>query len=235
LQWCGVFLRYNLWVLPILLLFCSVGLNAVRRKPYGAIVTVAVLSVIAFASPLPGIYWKPNNFMNAPSFQLAFTQPAQRAWLASIGDRAPEFFRRLAEEPGGLIVETPWLGVNLSVFNGQLQAIHRHPVAIGFLDDWGPGWFPLWHPDLHFRNFVKATDLAEMQRRGARYLVIHKHLRNEVEHLLPWKMPEGYPAPSLEKYEARWWATLGAPIYEDRWIRVHAVPPADPHLAGPDP
>ncbi len=219
--------RYNLWSLPLVLLFVAVGSCGLFRGRWRWLGLSSAL-LLAGSSPLWATYRMPNNFTNQQRYQLEFVFPGySQSRDRQLLERASTVYQWLAEQPPDtMVVETPWYHYNSAVFYGNLQHRHRKAVLIGILDQKVQGWLPLSDSRLRFRNFLPATDVPQLRARGVDYLIVHQDLMAETAEL-------GFLLPDVSAHDLTqptrvWLEELGPPIREDRWIQVYAVRPTPP-------
>ncbi len=226
-----IFVRYNLWVLPILLFFFSAGVTTLGRGPWKLLPTAAALGILGWFSPLAKICGEGGSFMNHPRFQQDFVVSEfseKKHWF--LRNRATFAYHALAHDPEDcLILEVPWYFYAGSIFQPDVQRIHRKRVAMGILDQPVPSWLPV--NELHtprllrFRNNILATDCDGLRRRGVKYLFVHKRLREEIAHMGCVLGPD--PDWDVESCDKIWLKAFGNPIFEDRWVRVYLVSPVE--------
>lgn len=228
-QYGHVFARYNLWSVPLLLLFLSVTLNSIKlpsgmriRTPVFLLTNSIVLSLLFFIGPVPKIYYTPNNFLNSNIFTEIEYAPGFTRFRLNRGRISP-FYMHLGESDQVFsIVETPWYF--MSPYNRLpiYQRFHRKRVVIGFvsalvkrytkseisLDD---------RERYSFRHFIDVTKKEDILDRGIRYIILHKDLKNEPYLKLKKKVID--VSPVIRKLKADY----GDPVFEDRDIMVFSV------------
>jgi hypothetical protein len=225
-QWIqhpGVYARYLLPALPLVLLFLAEGAVACMeplRQPLarGAAI-LAGGALLWWAGPMPGYMYNPNQFMGHLRFQYDY-DPAHNPYVQEIPrDPVPDFYRWLARQPPRTLtlVEAPWrLESNFNP-HPWYQELHRQYVKIGLVTpvcgvrDFGE--YPASVRALRMRELVHLSEILAGKSYGADYLVMH---------LKAWKTPPDaeveWPdvAACLPAIRQR----LGFPIYGDDQIVV---------------
>lgn len=220
--------RYLLPVLPYLLFWIACGLGlpwsearateeGLTRSALAALLLAALLFFGPFADR---DRWR-SSFQHHNDF-VAFYAP--RVLLAP--EAAPDFYRRLAAEPGsGAVIEYPWLAVwaaNRSFY--AYQAIHRRRVLVSTPQRL------LFRPPAALRNAV-APDPAALCRSGARYLILHANVGREEDRVasaagravrepVVSRRMRRQLRDMADALSGRLAAAWGAPIYADGWLEV---------------
>ncbi len=186
-----VFLRYNLWAVPVFLLFIAIVLDRLlrplRTEAGFAAALVAVAAALLALGPIPGIYGHVNSWTNHGIFQYAYDAANPFSYVPDrVPVRIPEFYRRLANEPEGslVIAEAPWFYEwhnNLLPF---YQKVHRQWVKAGYLGNFcqqpGARWRqPPRAKQLSFRNTVDISIPKAVGMHGIDYVVLHKDMKAE--------------------------------------------------------
>jgi hypothetical membrane protein len=231
-QWIhhpGVYARYLIPALPFLLLFLAEGAVAcvvsLRREASQAAAIAAACCVLVWAGPIPGYFYRPNQFMGHLRFQYDY-DPAHNPYVLEIPrDPVPAFYQQLARQaPRTLtLIEAPWrLESNFNP-HPWYQEIHRQYVKIGLVTpvcgerDFGE--YPATVRAIRMRELVHLSEILKGKSYGADYLVMH---------LKAWKTPPDaeveWPdvASCLPQIEAK----LGAPVYRDDQIVVYGLKPS---------
>jgi hypothetical protein len=224
-----VLVRYNLTLVPILLLFAAVGLarlsDSLRRAGLGVlggIPAAAVCVLLLYFGPLPEIHYRANNWTNHGMFQYAYARDTLWAYPFLRPPDVSVFYRQLAERPAASvrIVEVPvhyeWQKNPYPYY----QRLHRQPMLAGMVDDVRPtprvGEIPLARTGLRFRNLVHVADHVGLLRRGITFVVFHKDLEEEV--------PGGSFEPlGIPRWIEHYRRVYGAPSHEDRMLVVFDV------------
>jgi hypothetical protein len=218
--------RYLLPVLPYLLFWIACGLGmpwsgaGLARFARPAFATLFLAALFFFGPFADRDRWR-SSFQHHNDF-VAFYAPRVR--LAP--EAAPDFYRRLAAEPGaGAVIEYPWLAVweaNRSFY--AYQAIHRRRVLVSTPQRL------LFRPPAALRNAV-APDPAAFCRSGARYLILHTDVDRE-EDRIARAAGRAVREPVVSRrmrrqlrdmasaLSGRLAAAWGAPIYDDGWLEV---------------
>ncbi len=219
-----VFARYNIFLIPVLLLTMSVLLGEVEtrissllRWYQSGFLSAAVVLLLVYAGPIRQVYYYPNNWTNHALFQYFYelSKPGNLYSYLTTPYRIPEFYQRLSEQPAGslLLLEVPWFYEWNNNFYPHYQRVHRQKMLVGFVDDpasWTrPGEYPRHDYRMRFRNFVHVSDRKKIQRAGVRYVVFHKELAVELPYLISAVAPEVIHW--VEEYRSR----FGEPVYED--------------------
>ena len=228
-QYGHIFARYNLWSVPLFLLFLSVSLNSLKlpvttwlRTPIFLLTNAIILSLLFFMGPIPKIYYTPNNFLNSNIFTDIEIAPEFTRYGLNRG-RISSFYMHLgkSDQPFS-IVETLWYF--MSPYNRLpiYQRFHRKNVVIGFvstlvkrytksevnLDD---------RQRYSFKHFVDVTKKENVLGRGVRYIILHKNIQNEpCLHL-------NKTAIDVTSVILQLNADYGDPVFEDRDIMVFSV------------
>jgi len=217
----------------------------------------AICSVEFARGPLPNTLMHGGNFMHHAAYQESFQFDGTRAFssvhrppLNVTSESLPDFYTHLpptksAAEDG--VIEYPFLlGHNYChAYFAQLH--HGRPVWGAYVGD--PALFdpPLTYicgqsspgsvarvmtipAAFQFRRFVDLRDANAIKATRARFLVVHMRPACEISGGTNCSDSIGYAetdSPYLFRLAAALEQTLGAPIYEDQWIRVfdlHAMP-----------
>jgi len=218
-----VFARYVAFALPFALLGLALAIAelgrvrvAGRAWPVPLVAGSLLVAALTATGPLPIAYAMPDNFTAHPEY----LDPAAPASVPAV----PEFYRRLRDEPGDFaIVEAP-LRNSPDLFPYHVyQRLHGKRVRIGFvgslLDPPEADEFPLDPAHADFRTFVDVASPESLRRSGARYLVMHRDLGQELG--LPGLRFDLRSA--IDAYARR----FGAPVYEDALLAVFPLPPPD--------
>jgi hypothetical protein len=228
-QWIhhpGVYSRYLLPALPLLLLFVAEGamacLELLRWRWLQAALAVVFAGLLWWAGPMPDYLYRPNQFIGHLRFQYDY-DPVHNPYVLEIPrDPVPEFYRQLAQRsPRTLtLIEAPWrLESNFNP-HPWYQEIHRQYVKIGLVTpvcgvrDFGE--YPATVTALRFREFVHLSNVLAGKSYGADYLVMH---------LKAWKTPPDAEVdwPDVVSCLPAIEATFGAPIYRDAQIVVFDI------------
>ena len=222
-----VFARYVAFALPFALLCLALALAelgrlrvAGRAWPLPLAAGAFLVAALTATGPLPVAYSMPDNFTAHPEY----LDPAAPTSVPAV----PGFYQRLRDEPGDFaIVEAP-LRNSPDLFPYHVyQRLHRKRVRIGFvgslLDPPDADEFPLDPDRAAFRTFVDVASPEALRASGARYLVMHRDLGQELG--LPGLRFDLQPA--IDAYARR----FGPPVYEDPLLAVFLLPPPD----GPPP
>jgi len=219
-----VYARYHLWLFPVFLLFLSVGAVSMGRGRWRAGAVIAVAATLVWFSPLPSTYSLPNNFTNHRRYRADYFYGSHWPHITlAIQQKASFFYHLLAkEERTCSVVETPWYPLSYAMPLPDYQRLHRKPVVAGVLDPSACGWLPVADDRrLRFHQMVDASQADHLRSRGIKYLILHKDLKGEVLHLGGVFGPE---IPSdIAAHDRSWRKEFGAPVYEDRWLRVFLV------------
>ncbi len=225
-----VLARYSLPLLPVFLVCAAVGLvaldglgrRAVPAYPHGALPAAAVVLLFGLG-PLPAIYYYPNNWTNHALFQYEYDESSPYSYVGAVRPRrVSPFYRQLAAHPAGalLIVEAPWYYAWHENPYPFYQAVHRQRMQVGFvgaLDRFvRPGELPILGSGIRPHNAVHVADAAKLRKRGVRYVIFHRSLRDEL------------PLPPNEAIDVGDWirryaGEYGPPVYEDADITVFDV------------
>jgi hypothetical protein len=169
--------RYLLPVLPFVLLWVAHALGRPWVKGGGCLETAAqrnaarfFILLLLWAGPLRQAGFRQSSFLHHNDF-VSFYAPLATMAPPSV----PGFYRRLADLPGGAVVEYPWptewrFGRSFYVY----QRLHGRRVLVS-----APFDLPR-DPRLAFRNEV-APEPAALLASPARYLIVHLRLPAEEE------------------------------------------------------
>ncbi len=227
IQHAQVLSRYAAPIAPFLLLFVAEGvvgvLTRMRATALPALCAGACLAGLFAAGPMPGWYYRPNQFMGHALFQFdydAHTNPY--VTLLQLGPVSP-FLRDLAAKPPGSVtlIETPARAQSNYMPDPWLQRMHRQNVKYALAapvcgsGDWDE--YPYSATGDRFARMGRLADILEGATWGADYLVMRLH---------PWTLPPGkdfpWPVawPDMPACVARVEQRLGAPAYRDDRIVV---------------
>lgn len=229
-----VLVRYNLLLLPILLLFAASGLTTLDEMIMGTLglaprgLTAALVCGLLFwLGPLPTTYYWPNNWTNHALFQYAYDETSPYSYTSILAPRKiSAFYDALGRLPAGSIriIEAPWYYQWHRNPYPLYQRRHRQWMAIGFLGEAlahakRDAELPLPKRGLSFRNFVSVVDAFE--RLHVRYMVVHKNLNEEI--------PSTAPSTTIDvsSFVKRCRGSYGEAIYEDESIMVFDVAAAN--------
>ncbi|HVR19064.1 MAG TPA: hypothetical protein VMS65_05195, partial [Polyangiaceae bacterium] len=191
-----------------------------------------VVSVAVFLSPLPrNLSIVPNNFKQHSAFAEYYSdwnprRVARSDFFGEIDARRsvdiPAFYKRLARKKRACrLLEYP-----LDVHDEYdpyyfYQFRHGCEVLIGFSRGERVGRIlnvDETHEKLRFRRAIWVDDLSRVRASGADFLVVHLNVRHEVE---------GRARPTVSRETRRVLtfleSRLGAPMYEDRYLRVFRI------------
>jgi hypothetical protein len=166
------------------------------------------------------------------SFYSDFTPAGFRLVTTIRADEISPFYRTLGQQPGNRpIVEYPMLiGDHFNPLY-YYQYFHRRPVIVGYATDvtlarglaagniFGNTYIDQvmtlasGRSKLKFHNLVSMDDLADMRRRGAEYVILHKMFEAQLSAVAS-------PPPDLERLWLGYRKSLGPPAYEDDHIAV---------------
>jgi hypothetical protein len=215
-----VLARYNLVLLPLLLLWVAVGgLRLAQRLPHpvltssGVLAGAAVIVLLLFLGPLPEIYFWPNNWVNQGVFQYDYDQ--SRLFETHLPEEIPPFYAELSRRDRGsdLVLEAPW-NYNWHYFP-YYQKLHGQHTVIGFVGDgFRFGEVPLDRSSFRFVNGLHLDNPEEVLDRGVSLVVFHKNLIDEMPGPFPQQPVD--MSPWISKYAE----AFGAPVYEDEYVTV---------------
>lgn len=168
------FTRYNLVVLPILLLWVAAALTlpwsrrGALRVLQGGLATAFVLALV-LTSPLLQPAYRTSDFTHHKDF-LGFYAP--RGQLA-VADVSPFYLQLASGERSGAVLEYPWhTSWRLSRTPYILQLIHHQPVYVA------PMQGMLWDSRLDFRKMIPGRPRVFLKS-PARWLLIHPDFGSE--------------------------------------------------------
>jgi hypothetical protein len=225
-----VLVRYLLPVLVVLLLATALGLSHLdgwlaSKLPWkrGLLACGVPIVLLAFG-PLRDVLHHPNQWTNHAWFQYQYSAEARKSYETNVitPSRIPAFYAQLAlREPGSLlIVEAPWNYQWVCVEFAVFQRIHRQRMLIGFVyhspESVRQDELPLGR-QYAFRNFAHIGDLDHLRRRGVDFVVLHKHLREEL------RSPFGNKEPDMALWIAIYKEHCGEPVFDDEDISVFAL------------
>lgn len=229
IQHAQVLVRYAAPILPFLLLFVAEGLGALLERigaRSAALLASLVIAALAFAGPLPGIMYWPNQFMGHEIFQFDYdARENPYATLLQLGP-VPAFFSELAKRPPGSVtlIETPMRAVSTYMPDPWYQQIHRQnvkyalasPVCLaGNWDEYSDA-----ATGDRFHRMVRLGGILDGANYGGDFLVLRLH---------PWKLPHDMiplwpdPYPDMVACAGIVAAKLGAPVYRDDQLIVFAL------------
>ena len=228
-----VLARYLLVCLPLAFLAVAAGAAAVlepigRRLPAGPWVAAAVaLAALAALGPLPRALEYPNSFVGNHLYFFEFDERENAVAAALRPGPIPDFYRQLAAQPRGslTLLEAPWRYE--SIFNRLpvFQEVHRQKVKVGMVGGVCPPGGRAEEPRRFANGFENVVDLAkpaDVLRREADYLVLHRVL--ELPNLSgPWLLPGGRALPDVAPCMERFRASFGQPVFEDATVTVFAL------------
>jgi len=226
IQHAPVLARYAAPMLPFLLLFVAEGLAGVvarlRAGPAAGLAAIA-LAALAASGPLPGWYYRPNQFMGHAVSQFDY-DPAANPYstLLQLGPVSP-FLLDLATKPPGSVtlVETPARALSNYMPDPWLQRLHRQNVKYALaspvcgVGEWDE--YPYTASGDRFTRMARLADILDGASWGADYLVLR---------LQPWTLPPGedfpWPVawPDMPACVDTVAARLGGPVYRDEQIAV---------------
>jgi len=228
-QYGHIFARYNLWSVPLFLVFFSVFLNSLKlpatmwfRTPVFLLTNAIILSLLFFMGPIPKIYYTPNNFLNSNIFTDIEIAPEFTRYGLNRGRISPFYMHLGKSDQPFSIVETPWYF--MSPYNRLpiYQRFHRKDVVIGFVSTlvrrYTKSEVNLYDRQRYsFKHFVDVTKKESVLASGVRYIVLHKNIQNEPYLHLKKRAIDATPV--ILKLNADY----GDPIFEDRDIMVFSV------------
>ena len=215
-----VLARYNLVILPLLLMWVAVGCFRLARwlpRPFrvssGAPVAAVVILLLLLLGPLPEIYFWPNNWANQGVFQYDYDQ--SRLFESHRPEEVPSFYSELARREGGseLVLEAPWY-YNWHYFP-YYQRLHGQHTVIGFVGNgFRAGEVPRDFTRFRFVNSIHLDDPEELLNRGVSLVVFHKKLHEE--------MPGTFSQQPVDmtRWIAKYSGVFGAPVYDDEFVTV---------------
>ena len=215
-----VLARYNLVLLPLLLLWIAVGcLRPAQRLPHpartysGVLAAAGVIVLLLFLGPLPEIHFWPNNWVNQGVFQYDYDQ--SRLFETHLPEEIPSFYAELAGRDSGseLVLEAPW-NYNWHYFP-YYQKLHGQHTVIGFVGDgFRFGEVPRDRSSFRFANGLHLDNPEEVLDRGVSLVVFHKNLIDE--------MPGPFPQQPVDMspWIAKYSELFGSPAYEDDFVTV---------------
>ncbi|MCB1057729.1 MAG: hypothetical protein KDD11_19685, partial [Acidobacteria bacterium] len=172
------FTRYNLVVLPILLLWLAVALTLPwsRRgllRAVQAVVAVIFLGALVLTSPFAQPAFRSSDFTHHKDF-LGFYAPRARL---EAGDISPFYLELASGARSGAVLEYPWhTSWRLSRTPYVVQQIHHQPVYVS------PMQKMLWDPRIDFRKMVPGRP-RDFLKSPARWLVVHPDYGSEEERI----------------------------------------------------
>lgn len=174
----GIFNRYLLICLPIVLIWVATGIDAVVLGPLdrlgargriAATLLVPVVPIIFFiAGPLFGPQAMAGSFAHRAGFTSFYKPPKPRP----VADR-PQAYEWLSNQREGVVAVYPWhpFWRYMTVYP-RLQEDHQRPVVTVIGDR------TLWHPDIRLRNMVEPRP-GRLLNSHASWLVIHLEISDE--------------------------------------------------------
>ncbi|MGH9339201.1 MAG: glycosyltransferase family 39 protein [Acidobacteriota bacterium] len=227
-----VFARYLLPALPFLMLLLAGtlghGEHWLRERiglyPQG-LITMVLAVCLLFFGPLAQTYYSPNNWTNHALFQYYYDFSNKDYSYSHIlkPDKVSEFYHELGRFPRNslTLVEAPWYFEWHNIHYPYLQHVHGQRMMIGFVEDpsrWSrPGELPVHIEGMNFRNFVHVADTARLAQSGARFVIFHKNLKDEI--------PNDAPRPALDvsPWISHYRKLYGEPLFEDSDIVVFDI------------
>jgi len=220
LDYSIVLARYNLVILPLLLMWVAVGGFRLARwlpRPFraysGTPAASAMILLLLLLGPLPEIYFWPNNWANQGVFQYDYDQ--SRLFEVHRPKEVPRFYGELGKREGGseLVLEAPWY-YNWHYYP-YYQRLHGQHTAIGFVGDGSrAGEVPRDFTRFRFVNSMHLDDPEEVLSRGVSLVVFHKKLQEEMPGPFPQQPVD--MAPLIAKYSR----VFGPPVYDDEFVTV---------------
>jgi hypothetical protein len=222
-----VLARYMLPALPFMLLLEAEGIMvAIERLPApraSAAACAVLVAVLLYIGPIPREWSFPNQFWGHLRYQFDY-DPAENPYARQEPtEHIPAFYRDLAQRPPGSVtlIEAPWRFE--SHFNAQAlyQTIHRQLIRIGLTASMcgnpESGEYVESRTGMRMRQFVQLSSVLSGDVRDADYLVIHLKPGHVVA-------DPGVAWPDIRSCLPAIEAKMGAPVYDDEWIRVFALP-----------
>jgi hypothetical protein len=234
-----VWLRYHAHLLPLFLVVLTAAVAApmeqgARKIPRVApcLAAVAVLGLTAYHA-LAGHYSVSSRTNYNANPILVFLPPGAEPMPPRLAEATPRFYREVLPTlpPGGL-VEAP---VSLAMpLYGVYQRWHGRTIAAGALGE-GKRQGLFFRPGVGMRTVVAVDDWSSLVASGARYLVVHKSLPQEIQAVYEALRRDAGPATQLVATPAFQVAELarhfGAgppflpfsalPLYEDSLVAVY--------------
>ncbi|MBZ0114057.1 MAG: hypothetical protein K8J08_16455, partial [Thermoanaerobaculia bacterium] len=231
-----VFVRYNLWLVPLFLLLLADGLTVLLEPLDRPVLrwTAPLLVGLAlfFLGPLPSLVTRIDSWTSHAINQYTYTDSPFSYAPARRPLRVSDFYHQLSRQaPGSLILaEAPWY---YEWHNNQLpyyQAVHQQWVkagSLGSLCRQPRDNVPPPANKLHLRNAVDISIPEALGLHGIDYVVLHKDTRSElppftgsVRYVTPSDLPDaGVATECLEALRD----LLGVPVFEDRDLVVFDV------------
>lgn len=174
----GIFNRYVLICLPIILTWVATGIDAAvlgpldrlgARGKIAATALVPVVPIIFFiAGPLFGPQAMAGSFAHRAGFTTFYKPPKPRPLV----DR-PEAYEWLSHQREGAVAEYPWhpFWRYMTVYPRH-QEDHQRPVVVVIGDR------TLWHEDIRLRNMIEPHPGRLLNSRAS-WLVIHLEISDE--------------------------------------------------------
>ena len=218
--------RYLLPVLPALLLFAALGVEAIPwfgppRAGRTARLAGAVALGLFAAGPAPAALRGPANWVSQELYVAFWYGPGVYPKLVR---RVPRFYESLAGQPAGSVtlVEVPSYTFSVTNPLPHYQSVHRQRVMVGFHDGLcgrsRKGEVPWGRTDIRLRNYVFLADPAGVKRAGAAYVVFHRRLSREMS-VQPFVVED----PDLSGCVAAYRSWFGPAVYEDEDVVVFDV------------
>lgn len=174
--------------------------------------TIVIIGALVVTGPLPRIYGQFNQFTNSLNYQFDYDVERNPFVRASELVPMPEFYHRLAAEPGDwLLIEGPWhFEAHFTpLWNWQRQ--HGMELRIGMVSGLCAPWTPgelraVEGKRFRFSQFVPLANLPWALADYNRFIVFHR------KPPMTWEIRE---LPPLEECYQILLDRLGEPWYED--------------------
>ncbi len=225
-----VLTRYNLVILPLLMLAAAQGASMAEerlsrawlRLPQGSL-CAALAVLMLWAGPLRSIDFHPNSWTNHGLFNYTYDLLDTRFsyFFSTRPHRISPFYQQLADRPpeSVLVLEAPWHYEWHFNHYPHLQYRHRQRMMVGFVSQLDQ---PLREGELrsgddrfNFSSFAHLSEIQKIRQAGVDYVILHKDLSGEY-----WS-----PAPKVDMsgWIARYRAEFGPAAYEDDLVAVFAI------------
>lgn len=219
-----VFIRYCIQALPIFLLFAAITIStlvfASLRKGFFLflITTVFFITYVVLLyvyGPMPHLYQYPNNFTNLSQAQGNYNDIF---FQKKIPYPVSKFYYMLNEMDGQFsIIEAPWYYQFFNLKFHTYQKIHKKEIMIGLVNAYTKRY--TFEVELNnkkkfaFKRFIPLNDPEQIEKCGARFLIVHNNLSKEVNFT---QRPPIDSIPIINSMKERY----GSPIFIDEDLTV---------------
>ncbi len=206
--------------------------GAVQAVPKPALNGVfgVLLAIYFMTGPIPPVFFIVNSFTNHPHYNWDPQLPVLKAEKA-LQSRFPEFYTYLKNiEEKGAIIESPY---PFSAWYHLYQRCHKRRVMIGHLpESLISGMTRIQDEGIRFRHFIDIFNPQAVKKSGASFIIIHKdmykerqHLEREINKIISPGPVQKYSSEKQADFDRRRDQLFWAPAREQAARAVKALPP----------